>query len=115
MLTGETRTAREPQPYHQPSPTTEGTSMSYVQPQPQQVAPKNAGLALLASFFIPGLGSLMVGRMGWGIGIFCAYVAAWVSMFVLIGFVLVPAVWIWGMVDAYVGAQSWNRRHGIVS
>ena len=24
-------------------------------------------------------------------------------------------LWVWGMVDAYQGAQQWNRRHGILS
>jgi hypothetical protein len=23
--------------------------------------------------------------------------------------------WIWGLVDAYQGAQRWNARHGILS
>lgn len=79
------------------------------------VAPKNPGLGLVASFFIPGLGSLLVGRIGWGIGIFIAYAIAWISITVLVGFVLVPMVWAWGMFDAYLGAKSWNKRHGIIS
>jgi hypothetical protein len=36
----------------------------------------------------------------------------------LIGFLFLPVcfvVWIWGMVDAYQGAQRWNARHGIIS
>lgn len=89
-------------------------AMTTFPPSPQ-VAPKNAALAALASFFIPGLGSLIIGRVGWGVTIFCAYVLAWLSLIVLVGFVLIPAVWVWGMVDAYVGAQSWNRAHGIIS
>lgn len=91
---------QQPAPYHPPA---------------QQVAPKNPGLALVASFFIPGLGSLLAGRIGWGAGIFAAYVVAWISLVVLVGFVLIPLVWVWGMADAYLGAKNWNSRHGIVS
>lgn len=36
-------------------------------------------------------------------------------MFVLIGFLLVPLVWIGGTADAYFGATTWNVRHGIIS
>ena len=98
----------QPVPY-QPAPH---PSVTYA---PAAVAPKNPGLSLLASFFVPGLGSLVAGRFGWGAVIFAAYVVAWLSMFVLIGFLLVPVVWIWGMADAYLGAKSWNSRHGIIS
>ena len=79
------------------------------------VAPKNPGLSLAASFFVPGLGSLIAGRIGWGVLIFSAYLIACLSLFVLIGFLLVPVVWVWGMADAYLGAKSWNSRHGIIS
>lgn len=79
------------------------------------VAPKNPGIALLASFFIPGLGSLINGRVGMGIAIFVAYSVAWVLTLVIIGFVLLPAVWVWGMYDAYSSAKSWNAAHGILS
>jgi TM2 domain-containing membrane protein YozV len=82
---------------------------------PQQVAPKNPGVALIASFFIPGLGSLINGNAGMGIAIFAAYCVAWVLCLVVIGFVLLPAVWVWGMIDAYQGAKKWNTAHGIVS
>jgi TM2 domain-containing membrane protein YozV len=101
------------QPYQQPMyPAQPGGYM----PQPYgAVAPKNPGLALLASFFIPGLGSLINGKVGLGIAIFICYVIALATMLVVIGFVLVPAVWVWGMCDAYTGAKNWNRRHGILS
>jgi TM2 domain-containing membrane protein YozV len=87
----------------------------YGAPMPPAVAAKNPGLALVASFFIPGLGSLMNGSVGIGIVIFLSYCVAWASIFVVIGFVLVPAVWVWGMVDGYQGAKKWNARHGILS
>ncbi|NEA33785.1 hypothetical protein G3I17_19235 [Streptomyces sp. SID13031] len=79
------------------------------------MAPKNPGLALVASFFIPGLGTLINGNVGLGIAIFAAYCVAWILCLVVIGFVLLPAVWVWGMIDAYQGAKKWNTTHGIVS
>lgn len=79
------------------------------------VAAKNPALSLLGSFFVPGLGQLMNGDTGKGIGMFVAYVFSFLLMFVLIGFLTAPAIWIWGMVDAYQSAQRWNLRHGIVS
>jgi TM2 domain-containing membrane protein YozV len=80
-----------------------------------QVAPKSPGLALLGSFFFPGLGQLMNGQVGKGIAMFVAYLISVVLLFVVIGVLLVPAIWIWSMVDAYSGAQQWNARHGILS
>ena len=95
----------QPQQYQQP-----------YYPQPMHtVAPKSPGLALLGSFFVPGLGSLMNGNVGMGLLIFGAYVAGFFSLIILIGFLVIPAVWVWGMVDAYQGAKSWNARHGILS
>ena len=80
-----------------------------------QVAPKSPALALLGSFFVPGLGQLMNGEVGKGVLLFCLYVFCFFLMFLLIGFLTAPAVWIWGMVDAYGGAQRWNAQRGIVS
>ena len=83
-------------------------------PQPA-VAPKNPGLALVASFFIPGLGTLMNGETGKGIGILVGYFVSFLLAFVVIGIPLMIGLWIWGMVDAYSGAKRWNARHGIIS
>jgi TM2 domain-containing membrane protein YozV len=105
------------QPYQQyPQPPYPVQQGGYMQPYgAMAVAPKNPGFALVASFFIPGLGSVINGSVGMGILIVVSYVIAWISLTVLIGFLLVPAVWVWGMIDAYHGAKSWNRKHGILS
>jgi len=97
--------------------------MSEIQPPPYpqqsapvaQVAPKNPGIALLVSFFIPGLGSMMNGQVGKGVGILVGYIVSWFLTIILVGFVGLVGFWVWGMVDAYQGAKSWNARHGIVS
>jgi TM2 domain-containing membrane protein YozV len=111
-----------PQPYQQhpqhPQPPypVQQQAGGYVQPNGgMAVAPKNPGLALLASFFIPGLGSMLNGNVLMGIIVFVCDVIAWISLTILIGFVLVPVVWIWGMIHAYHGAKRWNRKHGILS
>ncbi len=79
------------------------------------VAPKSPGLAVLGSFFVPGLGQLMNGQVAKGLLMLVAYVVSLVLVFVLVGLVLAPAIWIWSMVDGYTGAQRWNARHGILS
>lgn len=81
----------------------------------QQVAPKNPAIALLASFFFPGLGTLMNGQVGKGIGIFAGYFVSWIMAFLIIGIPFLFGFWVWGMVDAYTGAKKWNARHGIIS
>lgn len=89
-----------------------GTTVYYA-----QVAPKSAALSVLASFFLPGLGSIINGDVGKGIGILIGYVVSWVLVIVLVGIVGVFGfwVWVWVMVDAAEGARRWNARHGILS
>jgi TM2 domain-containing membrane protein YozV len=82
---------------------------------PVHVAPKSPALALLVSFFIPGVGSMINGDIGKGVGILVGYIVSYLLVIVLIGILGVLGFWIWGMVDAYQGAQRWNMRHGIVS
>jgi len=79
------------------------------------VAPKSPGLAVVASFFIPGLGSMISGRGGLGALILCLYVVSWILTIVIVGFIGVLAFWIWGMIQGYSDAVAWNRRHGIIS
>lgn len=80
-----------------------------------QVQPHSAPLAVVASFFIPGLGSMLNEKVGKGIGILACYVVSVILVFFVIGFIAAPAVWIWGMVAANNDAHSWNRAHGIMS
>lgn len=96
-----------------PSPQLAYTQQGYV--AVTQVAPKSPALALLGSFFFPGLGQLMNGEVGKGVLMFLAYVVSLVLILAFVGLFLAPAVWIWSMVDAYGGARQWNARHGILS
>lgn len=55
---------------------------------------KNPGLAAVASFLIPGLGQIWLGKIGTGILIF------------LLCWLLVP--WLYGIYDAYKTARNQN-------
>jgi TM2 domain-containing membrane protein YozV len=79
------------------------------------VAPKSPALSLIVSFFFPGVGSMINGSVGTGVAILLLYILGVGLSFFLIGIPLAIGVWIWGLVDAYQGAQRWNARHGILS
>jgi len=98
-----------PAPYQQPYPP------GYAAPPVVQVVPKSAGIALLISFFIPGVGSLYAGKTTTGVIILIGYIISWVLTIVIVGFVGVFGFWVWGLIDAYQGAQAWNRARGIES
>lgn len=95
---------------YSPGPGVQGSH-----PYATAVAPKNPAISLLASFFIPGLGSMINGDVGKGIGILVGYLISLVLVLVIIGVLGVFAFWIFGMVDAYQGAKLWNAKHGIIS
>jgi len=84
-------------------------------PQGYAVASKNPGVSLIASFFLPGLGTMLNGEVGKGVGILVGYFACLCLFFLIVPLLAAVGIWVWGMVDAYQGAQQWNRRHGIVS
>jgi len=94
---------------------TPGYAVPVGQPGAMMVAPKNPAVSLIVSFFIPGVGSMINGDVGTGIAILVLYIVGWVLAIGLIGIPLAIGAWIWGMVDAYRGAQRWNARHGIIS
>lgn len=94
-----------PPPTHQAPP-----------PRPvRQVSPKSPGLAVLGSFFVPGLGQLINGQGSKALFFFFCWVASFVLIFILIGFLTAPIVWVWSMADAHSSARHWNLRHGIIS
>jgi len=79
------------------------------------VAPKNPAVSLIVSFFIPGVGSMMNGDVTTGVVILVLFIAGVFTSVFVVGIFLILGAWIWGMVDAYQGAQRWNRAHGILS
>lgn len=79
------------------------------------IVPKSPAIAVLVSFFLPGVGSMINGEAGTGVAILIAYLVSCALLLVVIGFLLVPVVWIFGMVHAYTSANRWNAAHGIIS
>ncbi len=91
------------------------TSHGSAQPAQPQVVPKNPAVALIVSVFLPGVGSMISDQPAIGTVILVSYVLGWVLTLVLVGFVIVPAAWVFGLVHAYQSAQRWNREHGFTS
>lgn len=69
---------------------------------------KNPGLAAVLSFFITGLGQIYNGQIAKGIGLMVAGVISAGLCVVVIGFILLPIVWIYGIYDAYKTAERIN-------
>ncbi len=74
---------------------------------------KNPGIAAVLSFFWCGLGQIYNGQILKGIIIIICYAIAWLLMYLVIGFVLVPILWIWGMYDAYRTAERLNKNNAL--
>jgi len=72
------------------------------------VGAKSPGLAAVLSFLIVGLGQIYNGQIGKGIGLIICYVISILLCFVLIGFILLPILWIYGIYDAYTTATKIN-------
>jgi TM2 domain-containing membrane protein YozV len=84
-------------------------------PAQPQVVPKNPAVALIVSVFLPGVGSIISGQPTVGTVILVSYALGWVLTLFLVGFVIVPAAWVFGLVHAYQSAQRWNQDHGFTS
>jgi TM2 domain-containing membrane protein YozV len=76
-------------------------------------APKSPGVAVLLSFLLAGLGQIYNGQIGKGLVFMIAYFCSLVLMWVLIGFIIAPILWIWSMVDAYKTAERINAQYGV--
>jgi len=69
---------------------------------------KNPGLAAVFSFFYMGLGQIYNGQLYKGIAFLIAYSISWLLMFLLIGLLTTPILWIYGIYDAYKSAEKIN-------
>ena len=103
-----------------------------MQPGYGQPARKEPALMLLASFLIPGLGTILNGETAKGIGILGGAIGAVVippfliffvgfltggvlpfGVLTMLPFLLVSVgVWVWGLIDAFFGAKRVNARNG---
>jgi TM2 domain-containing membrane protein YozV len=76
-------------------------------PQPT----KNPGVAVVLSFFIPGLGQIYNGQIMKGIiFIILASIFGFLTV-VLIGYILYPLFWVYNLYDAYNTAREINERY----
>jgi len=68
----------------------------------------NPMLAVVLSFFLPGIGSVYAGKTIMGIVIFIVAVLLFASVYFLgaIAYILYIIVWIYGMYDAYTTAKT---------
>ena len=75
----------------------------------QAPAHKEPILALLLSFFIPGMGQLYLGNNDRGFKLIICAIVAWVLTAVCIGLFIYLGIWLFGMYDAYTLAERINR------
>jgi len=71
---------------------------------------KNPSVATILSFFFMGLGQIYNGQIGKGVVFIILYGISVALMWVVIGFVTTPILWIWGMIDANNSAKKINEK-----
>lgn len=71
---------------------------------------KNPTTATILSFLICGLGQIYNGQIGKGVIFIVLYAISIALMFVIVGFITTPILWIWGMVDANKSAKKINEK-----
>ncbi len=79
------------------------------QPIPSAPQYKNPGVAAVLSFFYMGLGQIYNGQIAKGVAFMVAYSVSILMIFVLVGLVTTPLLFIWGMYDAYKSSEKINR------
>src|SRR6478672_1843441 len=87
------------------------------QQQPQVImvrSGKSSGLAAVLSFLWCGLGQIYNGQIGKGLAFAAIYFISFLMIFIVIGVITTPIMWVWGMVDAYKTAERLNRESGLV-
>jgi TM2 domain-containing membrane protein YozV len=70
---------------------------------------KNPSIATILSFFFMGLGQIYNGQIGKGVVFIILYGISVALMWVVLGFVTTPILWIWGMIDANNSAKKINE------
>ena len=74
---------------------------------------KNVLLSAILSFLFPGLGHLYLGLNTKGISFVIAYIVSWALMFLLIGFILAPIVWLWALIDSIKSTEAINKGESV--
>lgn len=70
----------------------------------------NPMLAVVISFFLPGIGSIYAGKTMMGAIIFFVAVISWAAIYFVgaIAFILYVVAWLYGLYDAYSAATTMN-------
>jgi TM2 domain-containing membrane protein YozV len=70
---------------------------------------KNPGIAVILSFILIGLGQAYNGEIAKAVVFLILYALSIILTFFMIGFVVIPILWIWSMVDAYRSSLKMNQ------
>ncbi len=70
---------------------------------------KNPVLAAVLSLLVVGLGQVYNGQVGKGLLFFLVAIIIGLTLFIFIGFILVPLFWLFAAYDAYTTAEKINR------
>jgi len=70
---------------------------------------KSSGISAVLSAIVPGLGQIYNGQIGKGVLFFIASIFLALTIFILIGFILLPLFWIYNIYEAYSTAEKINR------
>lgn len=71
---------------------------------------KNPSVAIILSFLYTGLGQIYNGEIGKGVLFIILYGISIALIFVGIGLLTTPVLWIWGMIDANGSAKKINEQ-----
>lgn len=90
--------------------TTDSLPARPAQPQggPGRRGATRPSLVVLASFVVPGLGSIINGDVRKGVGILTGFVVSALLSVILLGIIGMFGFWLWGLIDAYDGATGWD-------
>jgi len=78
--------------------------------RPAQDFAKDPAIAVVCSFLVCGLGHVYVGDYAKGFALMIVYGIAWLLTGILIGFLLVPVLWVYGLWSAHHDAVEHNER-----
>lgn len=83
--------------------------------QQRVVVVKDPGVAAILSFFWTGAGQIYNGQIGLGLLLMVFQIINFFLIFVGIGLLLLPAVWLFGIFNAHGESRRVNERHGVIS
>ena len=73
---------------------------------------RNPIIAAVLSLIVAGLGQIYNGQILKGVLFIVAQIINGLLLYVVIGFITMPLVGLWAVIDAYVVARRHNERYG---